>query len=134
MIIKVRRSGVMNVLDSKDYLEKQLPGISVNIIEYYKEKPNNRYEFSKSGISKPVALLLSQKLALTNELLDDIAVAVNRKFNEAPIETPAPAVAMLDNEHLDTKDTISKPSELEKEFYESCKLYIAKYEREYPMT
>lgn len=127
----------MNILDSKEYLEKQLNDVTVNIIEYYENKPNNRYEFSKAGIEKPVATLIAQKLPLTNEFLDDLAVAVNRKFNDLPrtaevLPKASEEVARVEPELVDNEE--KQPSSIEIEFYRAAKAIVAEYEKSYPTT
>lgn len=135
----------MNVPDSKDYLEKQLSGVSVEIIQNWKGQKNNRYEFSKPGIEKPAAILLGQSLPLGSDMLDDIAVAVNKKFSEAPISFPKKQEvqetvgqeAQPTPYREEAQEPVFKPKETADyihEAYVAAKRFVEAYEKDNPMT
>lgn len=125
----------MTVPDSKDYLEKLLPGVSVEIIQNWKGQRNNRYEFSKPGIEKPAAILLAQSLNITAAMLDDIAVAVNKKFDSAPVSIPESlAPEAVTTEDIATNEVIKTYNKIERDLYEAAKKVVEAYERKNPMT
>lgn len=129
----------MNVEQSKAYLEELLPGFTVTVDEFWKEKPNNRYLFSRDGVD--AAMLFAQKLNMTKEMLQDVATAVKKRF-----DSPQAIEKKLDAEEKKVTEVVTpeaapqvtefkgSPSELEFSFYKAAKQVIADFERKYPMT
>lgn len=129
----------MNVQETKKYLEEILPGFTITVTEYYKEKPNNHFIFEKDGVE--AAMLFAQKLRVTKELLQGVATAVNKRF-----DSPKAIEKKLDAEEqkkVETKvnetqpkvtEFTGSPSDLEFSFYKAAKKVIADFESKYPMT
>jgi len=129
----------MNVEQSKAYLEELLPGFTVTVDEFWKEKPNNRYLFSRDGVD--AAMLFAQKLQLTKEMLQDVANAVRKRF-----DSPQAIEKKLDAEEKkaapeataeaqpQVTEFAGSPSELEFSFYKAAKKVVADFEKKYPMT
>ena len=126
----------MNTNDAKEYLNTLLPDFNITIEEFYKGKPNNRYVFEKDGVD--AAMLFAQKLAMTKEILQDVAAAVKKRF-----DTPQAIEKKLDAEENKTEapaeqqkitEIAGKPSELEFSFYKAARKVVADFERKYPMT
>ena len=126
----------MNTNDAKEYLNTLLPDFNITIEEFYKGKPNNRYVFEKDGVD--AAMLFAQKLAMTKEILQDVAAAVKKRF-----DTPQAIEKKLDAEENKTEapaeqpkitEIAGKPSELEFNFYKAARKVVADFERKYPMT
>lgn len=107
----------MNILNTQKYLQDRLPGFSVTFNENYKGKPNTRFVFEKGGVD--AAVLLANKLNPPDELLDNIAAAVEKKFEKSKDVEPTP---------------IDEVPELERQQYEEAKRFVEEYERKHPMT
>lgn len=126
----------MNAQEAKAYLSEKLPTYTINVIENYKGKPNNRYVFTKDGVD--AAMLFARSLSMTKEILQDVVDAVNKRFS-TPKDTKT-----IEKAAEQQKDSIgephplqregAQPTELESNFYAAAKKVIKDFESKYPMT
>ena len=119
----------MNILNTQQYLQDRLPNFNVTFEEMYKGKPNTRFIFEKDGID--AAVLLANKLDVQNDLLNNIADAVQTKF-----ATSAPEKKVKEEAEAQPKITEidGSPSELEFSFYKAARKVVTDFEAKYPMT
>lgn len=123
----------MNAQEAKAYLSELLPAYTIEIIENYKGQPNNRYVFTKDGVD--AAMLFARTLSMTKEMLQDVAAAVNKRFN-----TPKPIEKVVERQTEEVGEPHplqregAQPTELESNFYAAAKKVIRDFESKYPMT
>lgn len=127
------KANVMNVLESKDYLQSRLPDFTITVQESYKDTRNNRYKFEKNGID--AAVLLAQSLPIESAMLDNIADAVINKFlKSAAKQKPVSLKEPADDSNNEVKESDAKPNNLELNFYKAAKSVVEEFESKYPMT
>ena len=130
----------MNPQEARDSLERQLPGITVEVVENYSNQhARNATRFIFTMGELKTNLMFKQGFKITDEVLDGVVTAINKKFEEGlksqpqnqPVVNPKPTIEVP---QAIQPTTPPKPIDYSLEMYEAAKKVVEAYEQEHAMT